>query len=256
MQMLCQLLEEKYVLYNRPEFIEHDPVSIPHLFARKENIEISGFLTATISWGQRKTIINNARNLMSLMDHDPYSYIMDVTEHEISQLKFSHRTFNSVDLRFFILSLRNIYQHYGGLEQVFNEVYRKTNDVAECLKRFRGLFFEIPHESRTEKHIADIHKNASAKRLNLFLRWMIRKDNAGVDFGIWNEIPASALYIPLDVHTGNISRKLGLLSRKQNDWKAVVELTDRLRKLDAADPVKYDYALFGMGANEDRVEEE
>ncbi len=247
MHSLHQLLEEKYLLYNRPDFIINDPVSIPHLFSKKENIEISGFITATIAWGQRCTILKNARKLIWLMDGDPFSFIIDASEKEISMLDLCHRTFNSSDLHYFIHALKNIYLKHGGLELLFSTLYDQHHDIKQCLISFHQVFFELPHLSRTEKHVADVGKNASAKRLNMFLRWMIRNDDHGVDFGIWRGIPPSALYMPLDVHTGNVARNLGLLSRKQSDWKAVEELTDKLRQFDPADPIKYDFALFGMG---------
>lgn len=250
MNRLYELLEEKYHLYNRPEFIETDPVSIPHMFSKKENIELAAFMAATIAWGQRSTIISNARSLMQLFDNDPIGFISDISDNEIVKLKFCHRTFNSVDLHYFIKSLRNIYLNHGGLESLFNRLFHKFQNLKEVLSAFRQVFFELPHPARTEKHVADTAKNASAKRLNMFLRWMVRNDNRGVDFGVWNRIPASALYIPLDIHSGNVARKLGLLSRKQNDWKAVEELTSQLRVFDPHDPSKYDFALFGMGVFE------
>jgi uncharacterized protein (TIGR02757 family) len=246
---LHELLEEKYYLYNRPEFIECDPVSIPHLFLEKENIELAGFFTAMISWGQRGTIIMNARKLMQMMDYAPHSYIIDASEREISRLQFSHRTFNSSDLHYFIHALKNIYLEHGGLETLFSDGYKQYGDVKHCLINFHPRFFELKHLSRTEKHVANVNKNASAKRLNMFLRWMIRKDDRGVDFGLWQKIPSSALYMPLDVHSGSVARSLGLLERRQNDWRAVEELTNKLRQFDPEDPVKYDFALFGMGVN-------
>jgi uncharacterized protein (TIGR02757 family) len=245
------LLEEKYNRYNRPDFIESDPVSIPHLFSVKENIELAGFLTAAISWGQRRSIIQNARKLMNLLDDDPYSFICSATEKEINGLDFCHRTFNSTDLHYFLYALRNIYLYHNGLEPLFTQAYQKEGSVKQALIIFRRVFFELEHNTRTEKHIADVGKSASAKRLNMFLRWMVRNDSRGVDFGLWRGIPPSALYIPLDVHTGNVSRNLGLLYRRQNDFKAVEELTGILRQFDPDDPVKYDYALFGMGMFED-----
>jgi uncharacterized protein (TIGR02757 family) len=243
-----ELLDEKYYKYNTPEFIETDPIAVPHSFSTRENIEISAFMAATIAWGQRTSILKNAFRLMKLMDNSPYDFILNSTEKDYKMLSnFCHRTFNSSDTIFFIKSLRNIYKQHGGLESVFTNHYQQTSDIRLCLKYFRDVFFELPHQHRTEKHISDISRKAACKRLNLFLRWMVRVDGKGVDFGIWNDIPTSSLYIPLDVHIGNVGRYTGLLKRKQNDWPAVEELTSVLRKFDSADPVKYDFALFGLG---------
>jgi uncharacterized protein (TIGR02757 family) len=243
-----ELLDEKYYKYNSPEFIETDPVSIPHSFSNRENIEISAFLSATIAWGHRTSIIKNAFRLMKLMDNDPYNFILNSQNKDYQVFeKFCHRTFNASDVVFFIKSLGNIYKNHGGLETVFTNHYHQTGDIRSCLKYFREVFFEWPHEHRTEKHISNISSKAACKRLNLFLRWMVRDDELGVDFGLWKGISTSALYIPLDIHIGNVSRNLGLLQRKQNDWPAVEELTSNLRKFDPSDPVKYDFALFGLG---------
>ena len=185
---------------------------------------------------------------MQGMDNNPYQFLLDTTEADWLHLAdFKHRTFNSADLFFFLKSLQNIYKNHGGLEQVFTEGYQSDQTVFSALTHFRRIFFEIDSPHRTQKHISDVSKNSSAKRLNMFLRWMVRNDNAGVDFGLWKNVPSSALMLPLDVHTGNISRQLGLLQRTQNDWKAVVEVTSRLAEFDPTDPVKYDFALFGMG---------
>jgi uncharacterized protein (TIGR02757 family) len=250
-QELFKILEERYNFYNRPEFIQGDPVSIPHRFSLKEDIEIAGFLTATISWGKRTSIVNNALDLMLRMDHSPFHFITGSSEKEFARFQsFVHRTFNGDDCIFFLYSLKNIYLNHGGLEQVFNKGLSQGGTIKESIIYFRKIFFELPHLPRVEKHLANLEKNASAKRINMFLRWMVRKDNNGVDFGIWKMIYPSALYCPLDVHSGNQSRKLGLLQRKQNDWKAVLELTKNLRKFDPEDPVKYDFALFGSGIND------
>lgn len=248
---LKDFLDEKAQKYNHPDFINTDPIQIPHLFTDKNDIEISGFLAASIAWGQRVTIINNLHKLISLMDHAPSEFILNYREQDLNRFKyFKHRTFNGDDCIFFIRSLRNIYQNHGGLGNLFQNLYSYENDIFNNLSQFRKVFFEIPHPDRTGKHISNVLKGASAKRLNMFLRWMVRKDNLGVDFGLWPEIAMADLYIPLDLHTGNVARKLGLLKRKQNDWKAVEELTLNLRKFDAADPVKYDFALFGLGVFE------
>ncbi|MCF8234641.1 MAG: TIGR02757 family protein [Bacteroidales bacterium] len=243
---LKDFLEFKYRQYNRPEFIECDPVSVPHQFKKKEDFEVAGFLTATIAWGQRKTIIRNALSMLERMEFEPHDFILNSTAPEkIKFTTFVHRTFNGIDCVYFLTSLQNIYQNHNGLENCF-----KGNNVKKAILNFRKVFFELPHPARTEKHVANPTAGSSAKRINMFLRWMVRKDKQGVDFGLWNQIRPSELFCPLDVHSGRVARKLGLLSRKQNDWKAVEELTANLRKLDACDPVKYDYALFGLGVFE------
>ena len=247
---LNSFLEERYLRYCTPEFIETDPVQIPHLFTRKEDIEIAGFMAASIAWGQRKAIIANAKRLMDMMNHAPYDFVMCAAPNEIQRLEsFVHRTFQPVDCLFFISSLRHIYANCGGLHGVFADGYRKTDSIFGALVHFRRIFMETPHLQRSAKHVSDVERGASAKRLNMFLRWMVR-GNDGIDFGLWQDIPVSALMMPLDVHTGNVSRKLKLLARKANDWKAVEELTANLRKFDPDDPVKYDFALFGLGVFE------
>lgn len=244
-------LDEKSDYYNQPFFIETDPIQVPKLFAEKEDIEIAAFLAATLAWGQRPVIIRNARRLLSLMNNNPYDFLLNAGAADWSLFQdFAHRTFNSTDCVFFMKSLRNIYQNHGGLEQVFAEGFLQSGTVLGSLNHFRKVFFEDEHERRTEKHVSDAERGASAKRLNMFLRWMVRDDNRGVDFGLWKQIPASALMLPLDVHTGNVARKLGLLIRGQNDWKAVEEVTTELLQFDPDDPVKYDFALFGLGAFE------
>ncbi|MGV8091618.1 MAG: TIGR02757 family protein [Mangrovibacterium sp.] len=250
-QTLRELLEEKVHTYNQPAFIETDPIQVPKQFSQKENIEIAGFLSAGIAWGQRPTIIRNALRLMKLMDHDPYEFLLQTGEQEWMHFSdFKHRTFNGTDCSFFLRSLKNIYENHGGLEAVFSRGYQLEQTVSSALRYFRKVFFEVDYEHRSQKHISDIDKGASAKRLNMFLRWMVRSDEQGVDFGLWKDIPMSALMLPLDVHTGNQARQLGVLSRKQNDWHAVLEVTANLRQLDPSDPVKYDFALFGMGVFE------
>ena len=247
---LKDFLDEKTAKYNHPNFIETDPIQVPHQFSQKENIEISAFLTATIAWGNRRSIINNALKLMQSMDDQPYDFIMNASSLEKKRLQnFVHRTFNGSDCLFFMESLKNIYNNHGGLQNVFEEKFQIENTLKFTLIHFYKLFFE-PGGERTRKHISNVAKGATGKRLNMFLRWMIRRDNAGVDFGIWKGIPASALMLPLDVHTGNVARKLGLLQRKQNDWKAVEEVTTNLCLFDSSDPIKYDFALFGLGAFE------
>ncbi len=239
-------LEEKYKQYNTPQFIESDPIQIPHLFEKKEDIEISSFLTASIAWGNRKMIIRNAKEIVRRMDFAPYDFITNFLEQDLTIFNgFVHRTFNSCDLKFFIRSLRNIYQNHGGLEQLFTANYQEKNSIKQALSAFRQTFFSIPYPQRTTKHVSNVDKNSAAKRLNMFLMWLVRNDKNGVHFGLWKNISPSHLMLPLDVHTSRIGRELGLLSRKQNDWKAVEEITANLRKFDPHDPVKYDFALFG-----------
>ncbi|PQL90735.1 TIGR02757 family protein [Apibacter adventoris] len=248
---LKSFLEEKVEQYNHIKFIDTDPIQIPHRFSKKEDIEIAGFLTATIAWGNRKSIIKNANRIIEFMDNSPYDFVLNHTNKDLLKINGSiHRTFNSVDLQFFIKSLKNIYINYGGLENVFAARQQEKNTFY-LIERFRNIFFELQHFDRTQKHISNPVKNSSAKRINMFLRWMVRKDNKGVDLGIWNTISPSQLVCPLDVHSGNVARKLDLIQRKQNDWKAVSELMDNLSLFDSEDPVKYDFALFGLGAFED-----
>lgn len=250
------LLDSRVAEYNSIDFIETDPIQIPHRFSRKEDIEIAGFLAATIAWGQRKSIIANARKLMQLMDQAPYDFLMDTNfdnpENRRAFLNFVHRTFNGDDCIFFLRSLQNIYNNHGGLEAVFTEGYQQGGTAFSTLQHFRQTFLEIPHESRVKKHLSDVSANSSAKRLNMYLRWMVRSNETEVDFGLWKDIPASVLMLPLDVHTGDVARAYGLLARKQNDWKAVEEITAVLREFDPADPIKYDFALFGIGAFENK----
>jgi uncharacterized protein (TIGR02757 family) len=244
-------LDQKVISFNHASFIETDPIQIPKLFSTKENIEIAGFLAATIAWGQRPTIIRNALKLVELMQNNPIEFLLNSPEEEWEVfLNFKHRTFNGIDCVYFMKALRNIYCNHGGLEKVFTEGFHKEQTVFSALVHFRKVFFELDHEHRTEKHISDVEKGAAAKRLNMYLRWMIRNDQTGVDFGIWKQIPASALMLPLDVHTGNVSRKLGLLTRTQNDWRTVEEITAKLREFDPEDPIRYDFALFGLGVFE------
>lgn len=244
---LKEFLDEKTIQYNQPAFIETDPIQVPKRFLQKEHIEIAAFLTATISWGSRPMIIKNALKLMSLMDFQPYDFVLHATDSDLNMLKnFVHRTFQGEDCIHFIRSLKNIYENHGGLEMVFQHGFQQKSSVKSALTYFYRIFFETGGE-RTRKHLSNVANGASAKRLNMFLRWMIRKDNRGVDFGAWKGIPASELMLPLDVHTGNTARKLGLLVRKSNDWKAVEEVTSALRAFDSKDPVKYDFALFGLG---------
>lgn len=247
---LKSFLDEKVTLYNNPNFIESDPIQVPHRFSTKEDIEISGFLAATIAWGNRKMIISNAKKMMTLMGNSPYDFVINHQEYHLEKLEnFVHRTFNSGDLITFVKGLQNIYNHHGGLEGVFSRNI-EGHSTQKGISEFKKVFFEIHHQNRTQKHISDPLNNSAAKRINMFLRWMVRNDNKGVDFGIWKNIPMAALSCPLDVHSGNVARKLELLIRKQNDAKALLELDSNLRKLDPNDPVKYDFALFGLGVFE------
>lgn len=240
-------LEEKTEQYNQPKFIESDPIQVPRKFSVKEDIEISAFLTAIVSWGNRTSIIKNAFRLMQLMECRPFEFITDASLSELEKLKeFKHRTFNGNDCIYLAHSLRNIYNNHGGLQLIITKAYLEEGTIKAALSKLHATVFELPEE-RTRKHIANVERGASAKRLNMFLRWMIRSDDRGVDFGLWPEIPQSALMLPLDLHTGNVARKLGILKRKQNDWKAVEEITQILRRFDPSDPIKYDYALFGLG---------
>jgi uncharacterized protein (TIGR02757 family) len=246
---LFEFLEFNYDQYNTPEFIESDPISIPHLFTKKQDIEIAGFLTATISWGTRKSIIINARKLIQMMDDDPHSFIMGASEFDLLPFrKFVHRTFNGEDCIFFLQSLKNIFTKIESMEVLFMPA--NNIGMSEAIGHFREEFLLTPHQKRSEKHISDPLSGSSAKRINMFLRWMIRNDSHGVDFGLWKRITPSELMCPLDVHSGNVARKLGLLTRKSNDWKAAEELTLNLRRFDPSDPVKYDFALFGLGIYE------
>jgi uncharacterized protein (TIGR02757 family) len=242
-----KFLDEKYEIYNRPEFVENDPISIPHSFNSKEDIEISAFITSCIAWGQRKSIVKNAYYFMKLMDNSPYDFVINHSDEDLRVLdKAVHRTFNGEDLKYFVNSLKNIYLNYGGLENLFCGY----DDLKDALINFYKIFFDKEVKLRTRRHVSNVESGSAAKRLNMFLRWMVRNDGRGVDLGIWKNIPPAKLYIPLDVHSGRISRMLGILKRTQNDWKAVEELTNILRFFDPEDPVKYDFSLFGLGVNE------
>ncbi|MXN89695.1 TIGR02757 family protein [Flavobacterium sp. Sd200] len=247
---LKSFLDEKVLQYNNPNFIESDPVQIPHLFSLKEDREIAGFLAATIAWGNRKMIINNAKKMVALMGNSPYDFVMNHNENHLETLQnFVHRTFNGSDFSTFIAALRHIYTNHGGLEGVFTK-HQNSEGLQPAINQFKKVFFEIEHLSRTQKHVSDPLAGSAAKRINMYLRWMVRNDNAGVDLGLWKNISPALLSCPLDVHSGNVARKLGLLTRKQNDAKALAELDTQLRALDPSDPVKYDFALFGLGVFE------
>jgi uncharacterized protein (TIGR02757 family) len=248
---LKTFLELKCDEFNSPAFITNDPVSVPHLFKLKQDIEISGFLTATLSWGQRPVIIANSLKIIQMMESKPYNFLLNANENEFSRfLRFVHRTFNGDDCLFFLNALKSVYQEHESMETVFLEGYKNEFSVKEGISNLRKRMLLSPHLNRSEKHLSDPEKGSSAKRLNMFLRWMVRDDGKGVDFGIWKSVSSAHLMCPLDVHSGKMARKLGLLNRKQNDWKAVEELTANLRNFDAGDPVKYDFALFGLGIHQ------
>ena len=247
---LKEFLDEKVELYNNPNFIESDPIQIPHSFSLKQDIEISGFLSATIAWGNRKMIIQNSKKMMNLMGNSPYDFVMNHQDYQLEKLEnFVHRTFNGGDFSTFVKGLQHIYTNHNGLETVFAK-NQEVNSMQKSISEFKKIFFEIEHLNRTQKHVSDPMNNSAAKRINMFLRWMVRNDTKGVDFGIWKTISPAALSCPLDVHSGNVARKLQLLTRKQNDGKALFELDSNLRNLDPNDPVKYDFALFGLGVFE------
>lgn len=246
-----EFLDALCAKYNCRAFVADDPISVPHRYVRAEDIEIAGFLAATIAWGQRPTIVRNAQRMMELMDDAPYQYITqsDPTDWEALS-PFVHRTFNGEDFVYFVRALQHIYLHHGGLGGFFRDSFRRHHDMKAVLSEFWNLFFvpELGAPLRAKRHLSSVDKGAACKRLNMYLKWMVRKDAGGVDFGLWSDvIPASALYLPLDVHTANTSRALGLLSRRQNDWRAVEEVTAVLRSFDPVDPVRYDYALFCAG---------
>ncbi|WP_298479968.1 TIGR02757 family protein [uncultured Maribacter sp.] len=247
---LKDFLDAKVLQYNLPKFLETDPIQIPHEFSKKEDIEISAFLTSTIAWGNRKSIITNAKKMMERMDNAPHEFVLNHNPEDLANFEgFVHRTFNSQDLSFFVQSLKNIYTNHKGLESVFAKNACNTG-MHKSISEFKKVFFEIPHPQRTTKHVSDPLKGSAAKRINMYLRWMVRSNATGVDFGLWKSISPATLSCPLDVHSGNVARKLGLLHRKQNDAKALAELDKNLRKLDPNDPVKYDFALFGLGVFE------
>jgi len=249
--LIKELLEEKYDQYNRKRFIETDPIAIPHLYSRKEDIEIAGFFSATIAWGQRSMILKKGYELMDLMDQQPYDFVRNYGKNDLERFqKFVYRTFNSQDLIYFIKMLNFLLKKYTTLGSLFETLSKGTNGSYELLSKFHQLCFQNENPGRTRKHLANPAKGSSAKRLNMYLRWLVRKDNRGVDFGLWDFIKPADLYLPLDVHTGRVGRKLGLLERKSNDWKAVEEITAKLKTFDAADPVKYDFAIFGLGVFE------
>jgi len=246
-------LNRKVDEYNRVDFIANDPISIPHNFSKKQDIEIAGFFASIFAWGNRTTIINKCKELLQRMDQSPHDFILQHHQSDLKRLlSFKHRTFNDTDLLYFIQFLKMHYERNSSLETAFNKHLKKAEvNVAPALDGFFRYFFSLPAvPERTKKHIAAPSKNSSCKRLNMFLRWMVRKDHKGVDFGIWKTISPSQLICPLDVHVARVARRFNLLERKQTDWIAALNLTENLKKLDQADPVKYDFALFGLGVIE------
>jgi len=247
---LKSLLDEWVDRYNIPDFIADDPISIPHLFTKKQDIEIMGFWAATLAWGQRKTIIAKSKVLIDLMDHQPYDFIVNHSDQDLKRFQgFVHRTFNDTDALYFVDFFKRWYAEHDSLEQAFSKgMSKKEETIENGINHFRKTFFDsdyAPH--RTGKHIASPDRKSACKRINMFLRWMVRQDKKGVDFGIWKEIKPAQLVCPLDVHVERVSKHLGLLKRKPTDWQAALELTKVLRSFDPQDPVKYDFALFGMG---------
>ncbi len=250
---LKKYLEQQVDLYNQPSFIKDDPISIPHSFTKKQDIEIAGFFAAIFSWGNRTTIINKSKELMLLMDNDPHAFCLNGDLGRLKRLLgFKHRTFNATDLLYFIEFLNFHYSRHDSLESAFTKWMNKNDETVENgLKGFYHYFFSLPDiPERTRKHIASPEKNSSCKRLNMYLRWMVRSDNKGVDFGIWKKISPAQLICPVDVHVARVAKQLNLMQRQPVDWQTALELTARLSTLDKADPVKYDFALFGTGVME------
>lgn len=252
---LLSFLNDAVRRYNTPDFIQNDPISVPHRFSRLQDREITGFWAATLAWGQRKTIIQSANRLVELMDGAPYDFIVHHQEQDRARfLDFKHRTFQATDTLWFLEFFQQYYRSHNSLEHAFARHLRPGDATVEnALRGFHHDFFDHPYApERTRKHVATPERGSTCKRLNMFLRWMVRRDDAGVDFGLWKNIRPSQLLIPLDVHVERVARQLGLLHRKQTDWQAVLELTGRLRTFDPDDPVKYDFALFGLGVLEQR----
>ena len=254
LEEMRELLERLHDRYNNESFIEADPISVPHSFTRPVDREIAGFLAATIAWGNRRAIVQSAHRMMRYMDNAPEDFVRNATEADMEYLRtYVHRTFNGVDFQDFVRGLRHIITEWGSVGNYFETRYEEHGDLRPVFSDFRRDFFAVEHDAHCEKHLSSIDKGAACKRLCMYLRWFVRHDDRGVDFGMWRRIPMSALYMPLDIHTGRMGRNLGLLNRKQSDWKAVEELTASLRKLSADDPVRYDYSLFGLGISGDDI---
>lgn len=250
---LKDFLDQKVAEFNQPDFIPLDPVSIPHRFSKKQDIEIAGFIAAVLAWGQRKTIINKCLELFEMMDNAPYDFMLNHKEQDLKLFfQFKHRTFNDIDTLYFIEFFSWFYKNHESLEEAFILGWTPETDIMEkLLGNFHHFFFQLPDAPRrTRKHIATPERKAACKRINMFLRWMVRSDDKGVDFGIWKNIKPYQLVCPCDLHVDRVGRKLGLITRKQTDWQTAVELTERLREFDPEDPVKYDFALFGLGVEE------
>ncbi len=247
-EALYDLLERLWDRYDREEFIADDPIAVPHRFTSRDDREIAGFLAATIAWGSRPMIVRNGLRMMRFLDDAPCDFVRNASERELATLApFVHRTFNGGDLIHFIRAIRAMYARHGGLGRFVEASYAATGDMRRVLAAFREEFFRTEHPARCGKHVSSIERGASCKRLCMYFRWMVRRDERGVDFGEWRTIPPAALYMPLDLHSGTMAHALGLLGRRQNDWRAVEELTAALRTFDAGDPVRYDFALFGAG---------
>ena len=248
------LLERLHDRYNNESFIEADPISVPHSFTNTVDREIAGFLAATIAWGNRRAIVQSAHRMMRYMDNAPEDFVRNATQSDMEYLRtYVHRTFNGVDFQDFVRGLRHVITKWGSVGNYFESRYEEHGDLRPVFSDFRRDFFAVEHDVHCEKHLSSIDKGAACKRLCMYLRWFVRYDDRGVDFGLWRRIPMSALYMPLDIHTGRMGRNLGLLGRKQSDWKAVEELTASLRELHVDDPVRYDYSLFGLGISGDDI---
>jgi uncharacterized protein (TIGR02757 family) len=252
---LKEFLDLKAAEYNQLRFITNDPICIPHQYSSKQDIEIAAFFAAILAWGQRKTIINKCNELFERMDNAPYDFVRNHEDNDLKRLLgFKHRTFNDTDLLYFVAFFNWHYSTSESLETAFipADLSAETPFSTElALNHFRSYFFSLPDfPHRTKKHISSPLQKSTCKRLNMFLRWMVRKDNCGVDFGVWNIIKPADLICPCDVHVDRVSRKLGLITRKQTDWLTAIELTEKLKELDPIDPVRYDFALFGLGVEE------
>lgn len=248
---LKEFLDQKVKQYNQPGFIENDPIGIPHAFRKKQDIEIAGLFAATLAWGQRVTIIRKCKELLAMMDNDPHTFVLHHSENDLKPLQhFKHRTFNGTDTLYFVSTLKWFYQNHSSLEEAF-PVSPQDETIEKGLIHFHEVFFSQEYfPARTKKHVPTPARKSTCKRLSMYLRWMVRANDSGVDFGIWKNIPAAKLICPCDLHVDRVARRLKLIRRKQTDWQTALELTGNLRKLDAHDPVKYDFALFGLGIEE------